>query len=364
MEYRTLGRTGKQVSILSLGCMRLPADDEQGAKVVSRAIDLGINYFETSEGYCEGRSEIMVGMGVKGRRGQVIISTKSCVRPDTTGEATRRKLEDSLKRLDTDRVDFYQAWDFKWDDFEALTARRGPLEVLEKARDEGIIGHIGITSHETNENLMALVNTGRFESITLSYSLLHCTVEPVIEAAHQRGMGVVCMRPLAGGLLATPSDILLDLLPDRHRGTTDAALKFVLSNPGVTTAASGMTSVAEVEENVAALEDFRPLRADERARAVKTVGEYRALGERFCTGCNYCMPCPEGVKIPRLFRVRNYYKIFGLTDWAVGAYGRMDPAGLPDACTECGECETKCPNKIPIINQLKEVAAMFKEMQS
>lgn len=359
MEYRALGRTGKQVSLLSLGCMRLPEDDEEGARIVSRAVDLGINYFETSEWYCNNRSEVKVGMGIRGRRDKVYISTKVKVSPTTTGDDVRRAFEGSLERLGVDRVDFYQVWDFRWPDYDAVMAKGGGLDTIEKLRDEGLIGHIGITSHETNERVIHMLDTGRVESVTLAYHLLDREKEPVIQYAAERGIGVVIMTPLAGGLLATPSEIISELVPGRHASSASAALTFVMSNPYVSTVPSGMMSISDVEENVRTWAEFKPLGPDEIIKLTKTLDDYQALGRQFCTACNYCMPCPNGVKIPRLFRIRNYYKVFGLRDWAVQAYRKMDSEGLPDNCTECGECEAKCPNGVPIISQLKEVAEMF-----
>ena len=359
MEYRELGRTGKKVSLLSLGCMRLPEDDDEGAQVVRRAAELGINYFETSNWYCESRSEIKVGRGLKGFRDKVFISTKVKIAPGTTGDDVKRAFEESLKRLETDRVDFYQLWDFRWPDYEPVMQKGGGLDTIEKLRDEGLIGHIGMTSHETNERVIEMLNTGRLESVTLSYHMLNRDVEPVIEYAGERGISVVIMNPLAGGLLATPSEIISELVPGQHPSNAAAAFRFVMSHPYVSTVPSGMTSVAEIEENVRTWADFKPFTEDERNALVQALEEYQALGKQFCTACNYCMPCPNEVKIPRLFNMRNYYKVFGLRDWATRAYQRMKPESLPQNCTECGECESKCPNNIPIISQLKEVAEMF-----
>jgi predicted aldo/keto reductase-like oxidoreductase len=273
LEYRNLGRTGKKVSLLSLGCMRLPEDDEEGAQVVSRAVDLGINYFETSEWYCDNRSEIKVGMGIKGRRDKVYISTKTKVNPDTTGDAVKRAFEGSLDRLGVDRVEFYQIWDFRWPEKDAVLEKGGALDVLEKLRDEGLIGHIGITSHESNEHITEMLNTGRAESVTLSYNMLNRTVEPVIRYAAERGIGVVIMTPLAGGLLVTPSDVLSELLPGRSASRAAMALTFVMSNPWVSTVPSGMTSVAEVEENVRTWAEFEPFAPEELDQAVRALDD-------------------------------------------------------------------------------------------
>ena len=360
MEYRELGRTGKKVSLLSLGCMRLPEDDEEGARVVRRAADLGINYFETSNWYCENRSEIKVRMGLEGIRDKVYISTKCKMSPGTTGDDVRRNAEQSLKQLGIDRVDFYQVWDFRWADYEAVMQKGGGLDTLEKLRDEGLITHIGVTSHETNEHTIEMLDTGRFESVTVVYNLLNRDIVPVMEHAAERGIGVVIMNPLSGGLLAAPSDVLRNAVPGENPSNAAGALRFVMSQPGVSTVPSGMTSVAEVEENVRTWEEFKPLTPDEVRAASDSLAEFQALGKTFCTACGYCLPCPQGIRIPRLFGVRNHHVLFGLRDWAVERYKHIPAEVLPENCNECGECETKCPNKIPIIAQLKEVAELFK----
>lgn len=358
LEYRELGQTSKEISLLSLGCMRLPEDDEEGALVVRRAAEMGINYFETSNWYCDGRSEIKVGMGLQGLRDQVYISTKSKINPGMTADDIKRNLEESLKRLGVDRVDFYQIWDFRWPDYDPVM--EFGFDTLEDLRDEGLIGHIGMTSHETNERVIEMMSTGRLESFTLPYHMLSRRVEPAIDYAGRHGIGVVAMTPLAGGLLATPSDVIRELVPGQHPSNAAAALRFVMSNPNVITVPSGMTSVSEVEENVRTCAEFRPYTQDEMLSLTCGLEEYQALGKQFCTSCRYCMPCPHGVKIAGLFNIRNYYKVFGMRDWAVGRYKNMDAEGLPGNCIECGECESKCPNRIPIIAQLKEVAEMFK----
>lgn len=358
MEYRELGRTGKKVSLLSLGCMRLPADDEEGAQVVRRAAELGVNYFETSNWYCDNRSEIKVGMGLKGLRDKVYISTKSKINPGMTPDDIKRNFEESLGKLGVDRVDFYQVWDFRWPDREPVM--EFGFDTLEKLRDEGLIGHIGMTSHETNEHVIEMLETGRIESITLPYHMLNRDVGPVIEYAGERGIGVVIMTPLAGGLLARSSDVLREAIPGQCASTAAAALRFVMSNPHVSTVPSGMTCISDVEENVRTWSEFKPFTPEEIGQLTSVMDRYQALGKQFCTGCRYCMPCPQGVRISGLFSIRNYYKVFGMREWSTERYRKMPEETLPHNCTECGECESKCPNGIPIIEQLKEVAEMFR----
>jgi predicted aldo/keto reductase-like oxidoreductase len=133
------------------------------------------------------------------------------------------------------------------------------------------------------------------------------------------------------------------------------ALRFVLANPNVSCAISGMNTVEMVEENVAAASRPEPLSEAERAAVAEALEERKRLAELYCTGCNYCMPCPHGVDIPGNFSLMNYHRLFGLHEYGAAQYAEMGEKGKwASACQECGECEPKCPQHIPIIEQLKE----------
>ncbi|MCL4514683.1 MAG: 4Fe-4S dicluster domain-containing protein, partial [Firmicutes bacterium] len=165
--------------------------------------------------------------------------------------------------------------------------------------------------------------------------------------------------------LGAPSEAIQSLIPGGVKSSAEMALRFVLSNPQVSVALSGMGSVQMVEENVATASRAEHLSQEERRRIAEIMEENRRLADLYCTGCNYCMPCPNGVNIPENFRYMNYHRVYGLKDYAREAYGRL---GQPDnfvkgekaeSCLECGECETKCPQKLHIIHQLKEVARVL-----
>ncbi|MBN1917452.1 MAG: aldo/keto reductase [Verrucomicrobia bacterium] len=362
MKYRALGRTGLEVSLLSFGCMRLPKDEEEAATLIAASVDKGINYFETSPGYCDGTSERKVGLGVKGRRDKVIVSTKSGVGAETTGDSLRAKVEASLEALGTGYLDFYQFWGFEWQWFDHARKPGGAIEAVGKLQDEGVIRHFGFTSHDTGENVIKLIDTGEFESATVDYHILNREKEEAIAHARRQGVGIVIMCPVAGGLLASPSKKLSGLFPAGGTSATNAelALRFVWSNSGVTTAASGMESLSDLEENVAAVERFEPVTQADRAQVLKVLDEFAALGHAFCTGCRYCLPCPNDVWIPGIFKLVNYARIYGLGDAARKQYwGEYPEKSRASACIECGECEPKCPHGIPIIAQLKEAAELL-----
>ena len=360
MKYRPLGKTGLQVSALAMGCMRLPADDpDLAAQLVDEAIAAGINYFETTRGYIGGRCQHLTAGGLKGRSRGLIVSGKAGVNEETTADSYRQEIELQMSILGVDYLEFFQVGWFGLDRLEVLTKKGGALEALRKAQDEGIIGHIGFTGHDKPENFTKLVETGIFDSLTLSYNLLNRSYESTIARAGELGVGVVVMGPVGGGLLAAPSETLRKLIPGGSSTTAAAALTFVLGNPGVSCACSGMNTFEQIRENVATVDAFNGLSSSEWSQVKVILDEFHNLRERFCTSCGYCMPCPHGVDIPGNFKIYNYDRVYGLRDWAHGQYGNMDPSKRADCCTECGECEPKCPNEIPIREQLQMVREKF-----
>jgi len=358
MRYRPLGKTGLQVSALAMGCMRLPEDDpELAARVVDRAVASGVNYFETTRGYLNGKCQHLTAPGLKGRSRGLIVSGKCGINSETTADSYRKEIDLQMEILGVDYLEFFQVGWFSLEKLQFLTKKGGALEALDKARSEGIIGHIGFTGHDKPDNFTKLVESGIFDSLTIPYNLLDRQYAPTIKRAAELGVGVVAMCPVAGGMLAAPSPQLQGLIPGGAQTTAGAALQFVLSNPDVSCACSGMNTVEMLDENVATVNACGGSGEDDHARMEGILDEFAVIGSRFCTTCRYCMPCPNGVDIPRNFRLYNLARVYGLTDWARERYVAKEPAKRADACTRCGECEPKCPNQIPIMDQLEEVAA-------
>lgn len=356
MQYRTLGKTGLQVSALGLGCMRFdPNNPELAAQIVDEAIASGVNYFETTRGYIQGRCQHLTGPGLKGRSKGLIVSGKGAINEDTTADSYRKEIDVQMEVLGVDYLEFYQVGWLSLDKMEIVTRPNGALEALDKARGEGIIGHIGFTGHDRPSNMIQMIETGIFDSITLVYNLLNRGNASVINRAGELGVGVVVMCPVGGGMLSRPSAQLSQLAADSAQSLPATALQFVLSNPNVSTAVSGMNTLEQLRENIATADSFRPMNQEDVVRVEAILDEFASVGEDFCTACGYCMDCPNGVSIPNNFRLRNYAQIYGLLEWARGQYARMKPEKRADACVRCGICEPKCPNSIPIMDQLESV---------
>lgn len=356
MQYRPLGKTGLQVSALGLGCMRFdPEKPELAEQIVDEAIASGINYFETTRGYIQGRCQHLTAPGLKGRSRGLIVSGKGAVNADTTADSFRKEMDLQMEILGVDYLEFYQVGWLSLDKMEFVTRPNGVLEALDKARGEGIIGHVGFTGHDSAANVIQMIETGIFDSVTLVYNLLNRGQAPVIRRAGELGVGIVVMCPVGGGMLSRPSAQLQSLGGDEAQSLPATALQFVLSNCNVSTAVSGMTTLEQLRENVASVSAFRPMDTDDVARVESLLDEFASIGRDFCTACGYCMDCPQGVDIPRNFRLYNYAKVYGLIDWARENYARMKPQKRADSCVRCGECEPKCPNKLPVMDQLEQV---------
>jgi uncharacterized protein len=364
--YRELGNTGYKVSQLGFGAMRLPMVGEGEDARINRdlaipmlhaAFDAGLNYVDTAVGYCNEDSQRVVGEALKSYRdpeirSRIVISTKNHEYDDET--VWWQNLENSLERLQVENIDIYNHHGINWVRYvENVEPRLSKL--MQKALDQGLIRHIGTSFHDTNENLINLINTGYVESITLQYNMLDRQLEEGIALAHERGVGIVVMGPVAGGRLGVDSDVLKALVPGVER-VPELALRFVLSNPNVSVALSGMSTMQHVQENLVVASDGQALTQEDLGTIEAQMARLKAMAELYCTGCEYCLPCPQGVNIPHIFGKYNEARVYGLWDAAREAYQTWARVSgeRADACVECALCEEKCPQHIPIREQLKE----------
>ena len=369
MRYTNFGKTGIKLSALGFGAMRLPmhtvddkwiVDEEQAVPLLRRAFELGVNYVDTAPNYRNKTSEAAIGKAIKGIRDKVYISTKNPVENDSADDWMKR-LENSLKQLDTDYIDFYHLWGIGLESFrkwEGLSD--GPLQAAERAKAQGLIRHFSFSYHDNAENCRPLLESGRFDSILIQYNLLDRSNEENLAIAQENGMGVVIMGPLAGGRLSTPSEVIRGLLKNKPASTAEMALRFVLANDNVNVVLSGMESIKDLEENAAVAAAAGKLTEAEVAQVNAMMAENAKLAQLYCTACDYCKPCPQEINIPHIFDIMNNHRVYGLTDHAKDAYSQIisgnDWTKTADAskCTGCGVCETKCPQKLPIIEQLRE----------
>ena len=367
--YRDFGNTGVQISRLGFGAMRLPEkkvndkmelDMDEAVKAMQHAFTQGVNYVDTAWFYHGGQSEVAVGNAIKGWRDKVTLSSKSPGHLVKKAGDYRRMLEVQLERLQEDSIDFYHFHGVSYEGFLEIDKKAGWLKEAEQAKSEGLIKHISFSFHSENpEDLIKLVDLGHFESVLCQYNVLDRSNEAGMTYAKQKGLGVVVMGPVGGGRIAgLPENIRQELnLPIENN--IEMAFRFVLANKSVDCALSGMNSVAMVDENLKHAGNEAPLSAQEIEQINQLMQKLRKMADLYCTGCKYCLPCPVDINIPHVFDLYNYYKVYGLEEHAkniYSLYGTQDwfPKVHADACTECGVCETRCPQHIQIRAQLKE----------
>lgn len=369
MQYREFGKTGKKVSALGFGCMRLPeyeengswyVDDEKTKEMIGRAYDLGVNYFDSAPFYCNKNSELALGKAVKGFRNNILLSTKLPLELVKVPDDYRRTLEASLKKMDTDYIDFYHFWGIDKASFDGKIMEMDLLKEAAKAREEGLIRHISFSFHDDPSVIKHIIDTSEahgipMDSMLVQYNLLDRNNEEMLAYAHEKGLGTVAMGPVGGGRLSAPTDLYTKLTGKPTIATYELAFKFVLGNPNLSCALSGMQTKAMVEQNAAIASDDAALSEAEWRQLGEAMEQLTKFNELYCTGCKYCQPCPAGINIPHVFSLYTYYNVYGLKDHALNEYRSYSdkPEGKTfKDCKDCGVCESKCPQHLKIREQL------------
>ncbi|EYE88591.1 aldo/keto reductase [Fervidicella metallireducens AeB] len=334
MILRRLGKTNLMVSAVGFGGIPIQKiSKEEAIKVINFAEEMGINFIDTARGYTV--SEEYIGEALKGKRDKWIIATKSMAR---SKEAMEKDIEISLNNLQTDYIDLYQIHNVKeMETYKQVIAEDGALEALLKAKKEGKIGHIGITAHSL-DTLKVAIESEFFETIMYPYNIIENQAEELFQLAASKDIGVIAMKPMAGGALTDGS----------------LAMRYILQNKNVSVIIPGMANFDEVKENAEAVMGEESLTEEEKQLCRKIAEE---MGQTFCRRCGYCAPCPQGLDIGFNFLLKAYYDNYDLKEWAIERYNGMK--AFAGDCRECGICEKRCPYNLPIRKMLKEVKKTF-----
>jgi len=377
MLYRTLGKTNEKVSILGFGCMRFQVlggdkghiDEDETIRQIRFAIDQGVNYIDTAYPYHKGMSEIVVGKALKdGYREKVKLATKLPSWLIRCREDMDKYLNEQLEKLDTDCIDFYLIHTLNKSFWENLK-EYGLSEFLHGAKADGRIKHVGFSFHDVLPVFKKIVDEYDWEFCQIQYNFLDENYQAGTEGlkyAADKGLGVVVMEPLRGGVLAgnTPDDIaFIWNQSDIKRSSAEWALRFVWDHPEVSVVLSGMNQIKQIKENIESAEQAYPdsLTMGEKNLIDQVQDMYRKKMAVDCTQCRYCMPCPVGVDIPENFMHLNNAALFKDDFDDIKHLFNVYCGGQSHARNrvECGLCEPKCPQNIPIIKMLKEVVKTF-----
>jgi uncharacterized protein len=380
MHYRKFGNLDWEVSALGFGCMRLPTaegdimsvniDEDEAIRMIRLGIDRGVNYVDTAYLYHGGKSEVVVGKALEaGYREKVKLATKSPIWFIRKPEDFDRFLDEQLTKLKTDHIDFYLLHGLGKSTWDNIVLKQDVLHNAEKALADGRISHLGFSFHDTFDAFKQIVDGyDHWEFCQIQYNYMDTENQAGtkgLKYAASKGLPVVVMEPLLGGKLSRATQPVQDIFDQSRirRSPSDWALQWLWSQPEVTVVLSGMTTLAQVEANLDSADrsSVHSLSAEDLAIVAQAKKKYAELTRIPCTRCSYCMPCPNGVDIPRNFEM--YNAAFMYEDMAGARYG-YKRAGklfgeklLASSCVECRICEEKCPQKIEISQRMKEVAA-------
>jgi len=365
MIYREYGSTGKKVSAIGFGGMRFGVDEDYAVEVVRHANKLGINYFDTAPFYCGDRSEIILGKAFQKMPRKFYVSTKSGIRQEGDADAVRKRIEKSLKRLNVEKINFYHMWCIMdLDQYYRVMAPGGPYEGALKAKEEGLIEHLVFSTHCSGEDIRKIIEDKVFEGVLLGYNVMnHPYRQEGVRAALEHNIGVVTMNPSGGGLIPQNKEYFDFIRQYDDETVNQGALRFNLAQEGITVALSGMSTIEEVEENINTIK--YPLTFSDKKR--KEIKDKMSKDmDSLCTNCQYCNKCPKDINIHHYLEaynlkvlqgteeMKNYIKWLKDTD-------RIKPShSIPADCIECGKCEELCTQKLPIIQRLREIAAIYK----
>jgi predicted aldo/keto reductase-like oxidoreductase len=377
MEYRKIPNTDIATSLLGMGCMRLPVvtgeggnriDFPEAIKLVRLAIDRGVNYIDTAYGYHGGESEKLVGEALKdGYRERVILATKLPVWHVEKYEDMERILCEQLTKLRTDYVDFYLLHALNAESYKKIRGL-GAHRFLDEAQKRGKIRYPAFSFHDGKMAFKRIVADYPWKMAQVQMNFLdefnQATMDGIRKYAGH--IGVVAMEPLRGGALAVnvPADVLA--LYDSYktrRSPVEWAFRWLYDKPDFAAILSGMTTIEQLKMNLqifngitgAGSMDISEKRLMNSARAA-----YQRRVRTGCTGCEYCMPCPAGVQIPRVLKGLDEAAMFGELEEFKGEYAAIsrDNGGYAQ-CVDCGKCEEACPQGIKIRAQLAAIHGEF-----
>jgi predicted aldo/keto reductase-like oxidoreductase len=354
MIYREYGKTGKKISAVGFGGMRFenPEDYDLSAEMMVYALENGINYFDTAPFYFGGKSEDIFGRALpelKKTGKEFYYSTKTMA---SSVEKVRVELEKSLEKMAVDAIDFYHVWCvLSPEDYSARKAA-GVIDEFYKIKEEGLAKHICISTHMMGSDIRKLFETEVFDGVTMGYSAINFPFrEEGLKAAIDKDMGVVIMNPLGGGSIVNNPGEFSFIKMHKDQSMVDAALHFLLSNRGITSALVGFGCKAHIDEAVSAVDSFIPYTEEETSNLkIRIQDDFQNM----CTTCGYCKVCPEDIPVWAFMETYNHVMInshYSAADrlkwhWSVNIKEL-------DKCISCGKCEEACTQHLPILERFE-----------
>ncbi|MDA3956921.1 aldo/keto reductase [Oceanispirochaeta sp.] len=380
MQYRSMPKSSDKLSVLGYGCMRLPTfvggaassliDKEKAVHQIRLAIDNGVNYLDTAYPYHMGASESFLGEHIlkDGYREKVFVATKLPCMIISKASAMEEIFQKQLAKLQIDTIDYYLLHSLDGSSWEKMKDL-GVIDFMDRIRKEKKVRHMGFSFHGRKEDFMKIVDEYNWDFTQIQYNILDEHFQAGIEGldyAHSKGMGVIIMEPLRGGSLVgkIPDEVqkIYDIAEIR-RSPADWAFRWIYNHPAVTMILSGMNRDEHIIENIRIADESLPegMTDDDISIVAGVRDRYNQLLQVGCTGCAYCMPCPAGIDIPAAFKNLNNFHMFSKMESRfyhlsyLGVQTADGKAHWTSSCINCGQCESKCPQNIPVRNVFKQV---------
>jgi hypothetical protein len=376
MVYRDFGNTGIRVSVLGFGCMRLPMTEKDGKSVVNdelaaplllKAVESGVNFFDTHWFYCNNDSQRAVGAALRSVRDKVYISSKIRLNLIQKPEDFIEYLQISLDQMGLEYLDFYHFPALSYGTWKEKILGLKLIDQAEKAKSKGLMKHLSFSFHSDTDKMPELIDTGAFSTILGQYNMVDRRNEDIFAYAKSKGLGTMVMSPLMGGVLTDGGQTFLNRMESKASSAAEMGLRFVWGLPSVDMILSGMSNLRQLEENVGYADRAGNIPAEERQALIGRSHALAKLSDLYCTNCNYCSGCPENIRIGRVFHLYLQHNIWGLSEAvrkriASGGGGRGGIGADPSACTGCGVCIERCPQKIDVPKELKRVWSVLREL--
>ncbi|NLM10233.1 MAG: aldo/keto reductase [Clostridiaceae bacterium] len=372
MEYRKFSKFEKPVSLFGIGCMRLPTikkenesivDEAEAIKMIRYGIDQGVNYIDTAYGYHGGQSEVVVGKALAdGYREKVFLATKSPVWLVKEYDDFGRLLNEQLQKLNTEYIDFYLLHALnkeRWESIKSLNV----FDFMEKARASGRIKYICFSFHDDHDTFREIVDAYDWDMCQIQLNIMDMHEQATVEGlkyAGSKGIPVVIMEPLKGGKLATGITPEIEAIwnkADVKRTPVEWAFRWLYNFPEIAVILSGVSNMQQLEDNIRIFSDAKAncMTEEELALVEEVRKVYLSKTKVPCTSCEYCLPCPQGISIPRIFNLVNTAAMYNDLDGCRNGYKDLiNKQNDASRCIECAQCEAACPQNISIIEKLKE----------
>ncbi len=379
MQYRTFAPTGEGLSLLGFGTMRLPVtgkdeteiDEDKAIRMMRYAIDNGVNYMDTAYMYHGGSSEVVLGKALKdGYREKVYIADKMPIWLAEKAGGAEALFEDQFRRLDVEYIDFYLVHNLTKKIWQRVKDEN-VMPFLEEMKSKGRIGKIGFSFHDDVSVFKDIVDDYSWEFCQIQLNYMDTKFQAGVEGlryAGEKGIPVIIMEPLKGGKLVSflPESVaaVWERAPIK-RTPAEWALRWVADFSEVITVLSGMSDMAEVEENLGIMGDAYPgsLTDEEKTLIDEASAEYNNLITASCTACKYCLPCPKGIAIPSVMDQFNQWHIYRAYRTSKREYGFFARDNRPTDCIDCKACEEQCPQHLPVSDIMKEMGDTFGDKQ-